>query len=351
MINAHTFAQRLIHWYNYHKRDLPWRHTQDPYLIWLSEIILQQTRIKQGLPYYQAFSKRFPTIMELAAAPEQEVLRLWQGLGYYSRARNMQQTAQAIVAQHGGLFPNTYEGLLKLKGIGPYTAAAIASFAFKEPVAVLDGNVFRVLSRLYGITTDIASNGAKTEFSKLANGLISPTEPDLFNQALMEFGAIQCTPTSPDCLLCPFQQECEAFLSGRQHLLPVKSKKATVKKRFFHYIVLLSGNRIAMRLRNTKDIWQGLYDFMLVESSTQLDRENLVQLPEMTNLLPSNTIAEPLKTYTHILSHQRIEAQFWCITLNSKHDLPDNLRFYSIEQIHQLPKPVLINKYLSEHFF
>ncbi len=351
MINQDTFAGRLIQWYSHHKRDLPWRHTQDPYRIWLSEVILQQTRVKQGLPYYRAFIERFPTIFDLAAAEEQEVLRLWQGLGYYSRARNMQQTARYVVDQLDGIFPNTYTSLLALKGIGPYTAAAVASFAFKEPVAVLDGNVFRVLARLYGIETDIASHNAKNVFSKVANELISVQEPDLFNQAIMEFGAIQCTPVAPDCLLCPFQHECEAFQTGRQTMLPVKNKKTVVKKRFFHYIVLLNGDQIAMRLRSVKDIWQGLYDFMLIEKEFVLATEDLTQLPDVQGMGLPTHVFKQAKAYTHILSHQRIEAHFWHLSFESRPNLSNDMQFYTLAQIHQLPKPVLVDKYLSEHFF
>ncbi|MDJ1503976.1 A/G-specific adenine glycosylase [Cytophagaceae bacterium BD1B2-1] len=350
-MNQDTFASRLIEWYEYHKRDLPWRHTNDPYHIWLSEIILQQTRVKQGLPYYQNFVKAFPTIFDLAAAPEQEVLRLWQGLGYYSRARNMQETAKAIVNQQNGSFPNSYIALVKLKGIGPYTAAAIASFAFKESVAVLDGNVFRVLARLYGLETDIATSKAKTLFSTLANQLISSDSPDLYNQAIMEFGAIQCTHSSPDCLLCPFQQECEAFLTGRQNILPIKSKKTVIKNRFFHYIVFHVQNRIAMRLRGSKDIWQGLYDFWLSENDSILDTDELVKQLDLDLSDTIYTIKAPEKAYTHLLSHQRIEARFWHIQLEEVPQSQEGLTFYTLEEVEQLPKPILINKYLSEHFF
>lgn len=350
MVIQDTFAQRLINWYAYHKRDLPWRHTRDPYQIWLSEIILQQTRVKQGLPYYRAFAEHFPTIFDLATASEQEVLRLWQGLGYYSRARNMQQTAKFIVNQYNGIFPDTYEALLKLKGVGPYTAAAIASFAFKEAVAVLDGNVYRVLARLFGIETDIASQTARITFSALAHQLISHQQPDEYNQAIMEFGAIQCTPVAPDCLLCPFQQECEAYLTGRQSVLPIKSKKATVKKRFFHYIVLLYEGQIAMRLRGPKDIWQGLYDFMLIEKEDLIDTADLLMLPEIMNLGQPDIVQKQADTYTHTLTHQRIEARFWHLTFKTKPALPEQLKFFDLDQTDHLPKPVLIGKYLNKHF-
>jgi A/G-specific adenine glycosylase len=356
LINTKNFADRLVAWYEHHKRDLPWRHTRDPYRIWLSEVILQQTRVKQGLPYYEAFIERFPTVFDLAAASEQEILRLWQGLGYYSRARNMQYTAQLLVNQYNGVFPADSVGLLKLKGIGTYTAAAIASFAFDEKVAVLDGNVYRVLARLFGIETDIATHQAKSEFAKLANQLISSHQPSLYNQAIMDFGAIQCTPTSPDCLLCPFQQECEAYLSGRQAKLPVKNKKVTVKNRFFHYVVFTFQGKIAMRHRTEKDIWQGLYDFPLVENGAALETAAMVRMPEFLALtlgenIPENSILEMSQTYLHVLTHQRVAARFLKIRLGEPTELPAHVRFYDAEQAAALPKPVLIDKYLSEHFF
>lgn len=356
MTDTKDFADRLINWYQHHKRDLPWRHTQDPYRIWLSEVILQQTRVKQGLPYYEAFVGRFPTVFDLAAASQQEVLRLWQGLGYYSRAMNMQYTAQLIVNQYDGVFPANFADLLKLKGVGTYTAAAIASFAFGESVAVLDGNVYRVLARLFGIETDIAAHQAKAEFTRLANQLISSSQPGLYNQAIMEFGAIQCTPTKPDCLLCPFQQQCNAFLTGRQATLPVKHKKVTVKNRFFHYIVLSFQDRIAMRLRAGKGIWQGLYDFPLIESDTLLATEALRAIPGFALLWAANgngknSILEMSQTYLHLLTHQRVEARFFRIQLDAVPVLAPSICFYDLAQVHALPKPVLIDKYLREHFF
>ena len=354
--NAKDFADLLIGWYQYRKRDLPWRHTLDPYRIWLSEVILQQTRVKQGLPYYEVFVSRFPTVFDLAAASQQEVLRLWQGLGYYSRARNMQYTAQLIVNQYDGVFPENFAGLLKLKGVGTYTAAAIASFAFGESVAVLDGNVYRVLARLFGIETDIATHQAKAEFMRVANGLVCTDRPGLYNQAIMEFGAIQCTSAKPDCLLCPFQQQCNAFLTGRQAVLPVKHKKVTVRNRFFHYIVFSFQDRIALRLRAEKGIWQGLYDFPLIESDTLLETEALLAMPGFALLWAANgngknSILEMSQTYLHLLTHQRVEARFFRLRLDALPVLaPDNC-FYDLAQVHALPKPVLIDKYLREHFF
>ena len=228
-----SFAPTLEEWYLRHKRDLPWRHTTDPYRIWLSEIILQQTRVAQGLPYYLRFIDAYPTLADLALAEEQELLRLWQGLGYYSRARNLHQTAKHIHHELAGEFPGTYRSLLTLKGIGAYTAAAVASFAYGERVPVVDGNVYRVLARVFGIDEDILSTGAKKTFATLATRLITDAiDPATYNQAIMEFGAIQCTPVAPDCLICPLQQQCVAYLTGRQRELPVKKKKAAVRERF-----------------------------------------------------------------------------------------------------------------------
>ncbi len=349
MIRKETFSTQLLAWYAHHKRDLPWRHTTNPYFIWLSEIILQQTRVKQGLPYYKTFLNQFPTIFDLAAAEEKEVLRIWQGLGYYSRARNMQKTAHTIVKEYGGRFPSTYAELLQLKGIGPYTAAAIASFAFKESVAVVDGNVYRVLSRLYTISTDISIHAAKKEFNLLANSLISESEPDLFNQAMMEFGAIQCTPTSPDCLLCPFQQDCGAYLTGTQHLFPVKSRKVASRKRFFHYIIFMQDGKLALKPRLAKDIWQGLYDFYIIEKDAFLETEELLDLPEFQSLRP-HTITHISDTYTHVLTHQKVVAKFWHIHLDATVTLPLEVEWYDLLSIHDLPKPVLIDKYIRALF-
>ena len=350
-MDQRDFARKLIDWYNHHQRDLPWRHTTDAYFIWLSEVILQQTRVAQGLPYYLNFTEKYPTIFDLAAADPQELLRLWQGLGYYSRARNLQSTAQYVVSHLGGQLPNQYAELVKLKGIGPYTAAAIASFAFGERVAVVDGNVYRVLARIFGIDKDITSNEGKKLFQALANELISETAPSTYNQAVMEFGAVQCAPVSPDCLLCPFQGECVANATGRQQKLPVKPKKAKSRTRFFNYFVIEQNQKIALKERTHKDIWQGLHDFYLLETNSpiqhldQLDMDNFLQ-----ETVKSVTLISKSDTFVHLLTHQRIEAIFWRIGLETKKEitLPDGMVFYSITQIEQLPKPVLINNYLTE---
>jgi A/G-specific adenine glycosylase len=342
MVNK-KISQKIISWFEIHKRDLPWRHTTNAYLIWLSEIILQQTRVAQGQPYYLQFADNYPTIFDLANAPEQEVMRLWQGLGYYSRARNLHQTAQFIVENLNGKFPETYNSLLTLKGIGPYTAAAIASFAYNEPVAVVDGNVFRVLSRIFGIETDIGSNEGKKQFTELANILLDKQNAATFNQAMMEFGAIQCQPVAPDCLLCPFQDECVARLTGQISKLPVKLKKLKIKERFFDYLVFRYNGTIAMRQRTEKDIWQQLFDFELIENP-----DKLIDSIDDLNLevgLKTAIIRKPTEKFTHILTHQRIKAQFWEIELKYSQDLPQGLQFYTEDEFENLPKSVLITNY------
>ncbi|GAB3250374.1 A/G-specific adenine glycosylase [Larkinella harenae] len=349
------FSTTLLRWYEHHKRDLPWRHTRDPYLIWLSEIILQQTRVAQGRPYYERFVLAYPTVATMAAADERDLLRLWQGLGYYSRARNMHRTAEYVAGPLGGHFPETYQELLKLPGVGAYTAAAIASFAFNEKVAVVDGNVYRVLARIFGIEEDITTTSAKKTFLTLANELIQLSDqPATHNQAIMEFGAIQCTPVSPDCLICPFQQQCQAYLTGRQRFLPVKSKKTAVRERYFNYIVIRQGDRIALKKRTQKDIWQHLYDFCLVE--TEEPMEAFRELPEgaVLNWVLQEGILKGLSDEkTHVLSHQRIRARFWLVDIPEDRNvqLPDGLFFCKPSDTERLPKPILIVDYLkSLHF-
>ncbi len=349
------FSDTLITWYNYHRRDLPWRHTRDPYPIWLSEVILQQTRVAQGLPYYRRFLETYPTVQEMAAADERELLRLWQGLGYYSRARNLHQTAKLVTEQFGGRFPQTYDGLLRLKGIGTYTAAAIASFAFGEKVAVVDGNVYRVLARIFGITEDITTTGAKKTFSTLANQLIQTTDdPASFNQALMEFGAIQCTPVAPDCLLCPFQQRCVAFQTGRQQLLPVKSKKAPVRERFFNYLVIEQQGRIALKERRKRDVWHQLYDFPLIETDEPVEAfRYLMDHDTSKDILRKGFFSGEAEERTQLLSHQRIRAKFWRVTIPAGVELalPEEAKFFEPAEIERLPKPMLIADYCKSQLF
>ena len=346
------FSQKLVQWYEIHKRDLPWRNTTNPYYIWLSEIILQQTRVVQGMPYYYKFVEAFPTVFDLAVADEAEVLRLWQGLGYYSRARNLHTTAKIVVDEYKGVFPDSYQELLKLKGVGSYTAAAIASFSYNEPVAVLDGNVYRVLSRVFGIETDIASNEAKKVYSEYAQMLLPLQNADTHNQAIMEFGAIQCTPGTPtDCMFCIFANECVAHAQGRQAVLPIKSKKVKVKERFFHYFLIEQNDKFVMRKRVGRDVWEGMYDFYLIESSQGCSLEVLLEHDEwLNNTLLNGIVMSESGTFTHVLTHQKIQTKFWYIQVNPDFslNLPENHAFYNLSEVDDLPKSTLVNNYLTQ---
>ena len=355
-LSPEAFSQTLVTWYEANKRDLPWRQTKDPYKIWLSEIILQQTRVKQGMPYYEKFVEAYPTVVDLAQAPEQEVLRLWQGLGYYSRARNLHAAAQMVANEYEGSFPDNYKELLKLKGVGEYTAAAIASFAFQEKVAVVDGNVFRVLARLFNLDDDIASNPAKKKFTALANQLISPTQPDAHNQAMMEFGALHCTPQKPNCLFCPFQQACLAFQFGKQQELPVKIKKVKIKKRYFQYIVWQYQDQILAKERPAGDIWQGLHDFHLVETKKATTTWEAT-LDELSDdfILEKTKLAAQSEEKKHVLSHQHIFARFFKVEVSDSevfHHLQQQygLQSYTSQMLEDAPKPILIGNYLKDSF-
>ena len=263
-------------WYRQNKRDLPWRTTRDPYFIWLSEIILQQTRVDQGMNYYLKFTRNYPTIRHLAEASEQEVLNDWQGLGYYSRARNLHQTAKYIHKELNSSFPESYEKIIKLKGIGPYTAAAIASFAFDEGVAAVDGNVYRVLSRIFDIDLPIDSTQGKKAFQELANSLIPTKNPGDFNQGMMEFGAMQCTPVNPKCEHCPFSERCLAKMHNTIAARPVKAKKTAVRNRYFYYFIFRETDRICIQKRTQKDIWQHLFEFPLLETADPQSDAHLI---------------------------------------------------------------------------
>ncbi|MCE7862298.1 MAG: A/G-specific adenine glycosylase [Bacteroidetes bacterium CHB5] len=341
-----VFANRIIDWYDRNKRDLPWRHTRDPYQIWLSEIILQQTRVAQGLPYYRAFVKQYPSVKKLAAAPTDEVLRLWQGLGYYTRARNLHVCAKKVVAEFHGKFPGSYKELLTLPGVGSYTAAAIASIAFNEPVAVVDGNVFRVLARVFGITENIGSVKGKKSFFEKANELIQSETPGIFNQAVMEFGALQCTPVNPACTHCTLARICVAKAQNLQTQLPVKQTRSNVRVRYLYYIVIRKGNSLFLRLRKPGDIWNGLYDFYLLEES------RLVTAPQLLKKYSlKNAIVRVSKEYKHVLSHQKLVVRFIEADRNligQKQVEAAGLQLYSKKQVEQLPKPVLILRYLQD---
>lgn len=349
-LNNRFFAETLIRWYAKHQRDLPWRSTRDPYKIWLSEIMLQQTRVNQGLPYYLKFVQNFPNIKDLALASEVKVLKLWEGLGYYSRAKNLHKCAKKVVHLHGGIFPNNYNDLLSLPGIGPYSAAAIASFAYKEPVAVLDGNVYRVISRVFGIKDDIAQPKTAKVFTALANELLDSSQPDIYNQAIMEYGALHCKPKKPLCESCSLSSMCYAFANKEQQLLPVKSKKVKVTTKHFSYIVFEKEGRLAMKRRDDSGIWKGLYDFHLILSEDHLTTEQLLIRLDLKG--ENIVVANISKEYKHQLTHQRIYATFYKIMQReeSKFEL-NGMLYYDLEEIEDLPKPVLISKYLKDNIF
>lgn len=340
----------LISWYLDNKRDLPWRNTRNPYLIWLSEIILQQTRVNQGLAYYLDFAESYPTVDDLANASEDEVLKKWQGLGYYSRARNLLATARKIQTEYKGKFPNTYSEILKLKGIGPYTAAAIASFSYKLPHPVVDGNVGRVLSRLFDIETPINSTEGKKKIDGLAEACMSQSKPDLYNQAIMELGALVCTPNLPDCKNCPLEAKCMSRENGTTSLRPVKIKARKARIRIIDYAVLESDNEIVFKRRSKKDIWLGLHDFKEIEGMEEPAEKYITKavIEEFPSLKMEVLPHAPEKEYTHLLSHQRIHARFWRYKISG--DLKDNSVYFSVskQDIESLAVPRLIHKYLED---
>lgn len=310
-----NFTKSLIAWYLQNKRDLPWRHTHNPYYIWLSEIMLQQTRVAQGMPYYFAFIDAFPTVFDLAHANEEQVLKLWQGLGYYSRARNLHQTAQIVAFELDGNFPENYQDLLKLKGVGEYTAAAIASFAFNEAVPVVDGNVFRVLSRYFDIETDIAHASAKKEFAALAFELMDKDRPAIFNQAIMEFGALQCVPKNPDCSVCPLNGGCLALKYKKVAQLPVKSKKAKVRNRYFNYLIFSDDDhKTILQKRTDKGIWHNLYEFPLIETDREVGDGFISEQIQKRSFVPNEIVSFAELNHevaVHKLTHQHLHIKFW----------------------------------------
>lgn len=341
------FSNILIKWYLQNKRDLPWRKTVDPYHIWLSEIMLQQTRVAQGMPYFFAFTKEFPTVKDLADASEEQVLKLWQGLGYYSRARNLHKTAQYIAYDLNGVFPDSYKELLKLKGVGEYTAAAIASFSYNEAVPVVDGNVFRVLSRYFDVESDIALPATKKEFTALAQELMPKDNPAVFNQAIMEFGALQCVPKSPDCTNCDFNNSCAALQKGKVSQLPVKSKKIKVSNRFFNYLILedVYGNTLIQK-RTAKGIWHNLYEFPLLETLSIADFETVSKITkeEMFNQYTIIGIEDYNEsTIVHKLSHQHLHIQFWKIRVKEKIE-----NGVDAEKLKTFPFPIVIYNFIEK---
>ncbi|GJM59597.1 A/G-specific adenine glycosylase [Persicobacter diffluens] len=348
------FVNKIVSWYEKNHRQLPWRETHDPYRIWLSEIILQQTRVEQGRPYYEQFTTEHPNIQSLAEANEESILRLWQGLGYYSRARNLHKCAKTVMAEHGGHFPKKFEDLKKLPGIGPYTAAAIASFAFGEKVACVDGNVYRLLSRFFGISDDIASPKGQKVFFEKAQSLIPSDRPDLFNQATMEMGAMVCTPKKPNCMYCPLQAGCFAFEHNKQEELPVKTKKVKVKKRYLHYLIIKHEGEVLMKKRDTKGIWAGLYDFPLIEG-----KEAIVDFDDLLENTPNFNggkflLGQISQQYKHVLTHQQLFVRFFEISTKNQaafQQVKEAFQSHSfpLEETMGIPKPILIDQYLKEH--
>ncbi len=343
----------LLNWYSQNKRLLPWRETSDPYKIWLSEVILQQTRVAQGTDYYHRFLIAFPDVQSLAAAAEQDVLKLWQGLGYYSRARNMHFTAKEVVEKHSGIFPQSSAGLKKLKGIGDYTAAAISSICFNEPIAVLDGNVARVISRLYAIDIPIDTNEGKKTISDLANILLDANHPGTFNQALMELGALVCTPKSPACNTCPMAVACEGLKKKKAEKYPVKSPKKAPTVRHMNYLVISfvqnGDDYIIMRKRTGNDIWKNMYDFPCLETGKDPDIEDALDQYQKSGLLDCHpfVLQNVSDEYIHILSHRRLYAKFIRIELSGLPNLTGDVIAVRKSEIADLPLPRLIDRYLA----
>ena len=332
------FAQTLLKWFETYGRELPWRETSDPYPIWLSEIILQQTQVKQGWDYWQRFMRRWPTVEDLAAATEDEVLREWQGLGYYSRARNLHYAARQIVER--GHFPHTIEAIKQLKGVGDYTAAAIGSIAFGLPAAVVDGNVYRVLARHFDIETPINSTEGKKTFAALAQSLLPEASAGLYNQAIMDFGAIQCTPQSPKCVVCPLQESCEALRTGKVGQLPVKEKKLKIKARHLIYIYIRCQGDTAIHRRGEGDIWQGLWEPVLMEDGRRKMEEGRGKMEEGLRC-----VAKGVK---HVLTHQVLTADFYLWETDTKPELPEDYIWIKEEDIDNYGIPRLVDILLSK---
>jgi A/G-specific adenine glycosylase len=338
------FSTKLLGWYALHKRALPWRQTKDPYVVWLSEIMLQQTRVAQGLPYFERFWNDFPTVHDLAKASEDAVLKRWQGLGYYSRARNLHKAAKLVIQQYNGNFPSTFEELIKLPGVGPYTASAIASICFDQVCAVVDGNVYRVLARHFDIDSPINQPAGIKTFQALAQTLIDSKAPGAYNQAIMEFGALHCTPKKPSCSTCPLTSSCLAHAHGRVVERPVKIKAKPVKKRYFHYLIPIDqNNNTLLRRRGHKDIWQGLYEFPLIEAQNMLTVDALQahdDVPKWAKAAHWTKFQE--EAVIHKLSHQALHTYFYVIE-NIDEPLP-----ISWASVSDYAVPRLIERFLDK---
>jgi A/G-specific adenine glycosylase len=342
----------LLNWYKKNKRNLPWRDTKDPYKIWLSEVILQQTRIDQGLSYYYKFRDQFPTVFLLADAPEDKIFKMWQGLGYYNRARNLHYTAKEIAHKRNGLFPDNFSDLKKLRGVGDYTAAAIASFAFKEPVAVVDGNVKRVIARVFQIEKIIETAPAKNMINEIAHQIISESHPDIHNQAIMELGSLVCKPANPDCNACPLNEKCLALKNNYVKRLPIKKKKLERKKRHIDYFLISNTKDVYIKKRSEKDIWSGLYDFPHLESPLKFP-ENPISANGKIHINDdqlNGSVIHTSKVYRHILSHQELLIRFIFIRSDLK-DSVKNQQFIrvSLSNLEEYPVPRVIDRFLKEY--
>lgn len=344
------FSDTLIHWYRNNKRDLPWRNTNDAYLIWLSEIILQQTRVEQGRPYYYKFSEQYPDVKSFAAASEDDILRLWQGLGYYSRGRNMLKTAKIITANFNGVFPTAHQDLIKLTGIGDYTAAAISSFSVNEAKAVVDGNVYRLLARYFGIETPINSTQGKKQFQVVADELINPANAGEHNQAMIEFGALQCKPKNPNCTICAFISSCFAYQNQKINELPVKLKKLKIKERFFYFFIIQKEQQILIKRRGNQDIWAGLHDLPSIEFNDRTNFKDVAAHQDFKNWFSKSPIIHSVSDeIKHILTHQRIYARFVHIENCNDEALEQNNCFWvNIDDLHQYGQPKLIFEFLKK---
>lgn len=340
------FYNNLINWYLQNKRDLPWRQTKDPYKIWLSEIILQQTKVAQGMPYYLNFINKYPTVFHLAKAKEQDILKLWQGLGYYSRARNLHFSAKYIVANLKGKFPTTYNEIIKLKGVGDYTASAIASICFNEPTAVVDGNVYRVLARFFQIKTPINSTKGIKEFKETAQELISIKQPGNYNQAIMDLGATICTPKKAYCNQCPVNYGCLSFKNKTILQFPVKEKKVKISKKYFNYLVINTPNKSTFLEKREKGIWKNMYQFPLIETEKTASLKTIIThktFKKLTKNIESTVTSYHTKQIVHKLSHLHLYTKFWIVEANQT-----PLFSFSWQEIEQYPVPKLIDNFIKQ---
>ncbi|MDR3267914.1 MAG: A/G-specific adenine glycosylase [Tannerella sp.] len=344
-------SEIFFSWYEKNKRDLPWRNTKNPYRIWISEIILQQTRVVQGMEYYLRFLQRFPDVKSLAEATQEVVLKYWQGLGYYSRARNLHEAAQDIQTRFQGIFPQQYEDILSLKGIGEYTAAAIASFAWNQPYPVVDGNVFRVLGRLYAIQTPIDSGEGKKQYTELARLIMNPEMAGLHNQAVMEFGALQCVPSNPECNQCPFINQCMGYATGNPQLFPVKQHKTKTRDRYFHYFYVIYNEYTYLYCRTKNDIWKGLFELPLIETERSVDFAELKELPAFKKLFQDTgqpVLSVDESGIKHVLSHQILHVTFYKVEIQTENAALKKYLKLPEDSLDSYPVSALIHKYLSK---